>query len=97
MKTDTVENISLKSGNLAPVPVQDVGQGQQGDVLHAVRGVVERRAEAVDSLVRVAHHAPVQRGRRAQHPRRCILISYERFWCYSIQLLLFILKFCYIL
>ena len=59
------------------MPVQDVGQGEERNVLGGVGRVVKRGAEAVDGLVRVAHHAPVQRRRRAHHPRRRILFHFE--------------------
>ena len=55
------------------MPVQDVGQGEERNVLGGVGRVVERGAKAVDGLVSVTHNAPVQRGCRAQHPRRRIL------------------------
>ena len=56
-----------------PRAVQDVGQADERDVHHLAGRVVERVAQAVDCLGALALHAPVERGRGAQHPAGAVL------------------------
>ena len=56
-----------------PRAVEDVGQADERDVHHLPGRVVERVAQAVDGLGALALHAPVERGRGAQHPAGAVL------------------------
>ena len=54
-------------------PVEDVGQGDERDVLHAGRCVMQGVSETINGFFGVSNHAPVQRSGCAQHPRIRIL------------------------